>query len=50
MVQIFQDFSTYLESSERSSLTVKNYLADLRHFEKWFLETNAFTIILQDKI
>jgi integrase/recombinase XerC len=42
MLQIFQDFSAYLESSERSFLTVKNYLADLRLFEKWFLETNSY--------
>lgn len=42
MSQIFQDFSAYLQSSERSFLTIKNYLADLRLFEKWFLETNAY--------
>jgi len=41
MSQILQDFSFYLKSSERSSLTVKNYLTDLLHFERWFLETNA---------
>lgn len=40
MSQILEDFSAYLENSERSSLTVKNYMADLNHFEKWFLETN----------
>ncbi len=43
MLQIFQDFSAYLKSSERSILTIKNYLADLRHFEKWFLETNDYS-------
>ncbi len=43
MLQIFQDFSAYLKSSERSLLTVKNYIADLGHFEKWFLETNDYT-------
>lgn len=42
MSLIFQDFSAYLKSSERSHLTVKNYLADLHHFEKWFLETNDY--------
>ncbi|MCY7344831.1 MAG: tyrosine-type recombinase/integrase [Pyrinomonadaceae bacterium] len=42
MSQILEDFSTYLENSERSSLTVKNYMADLFHFEKWFLETNGY--------
>lgn len=42
MSHIFKDFSTYLKSSERSSSTVKNYSADLQHFEKWFLETNGY--------
>lgn len=42
MPQIFQDFSEYLKSSERSSLTIKNYLADLEIFKKWFLETNDY--------
>lgn len=43
MLQTFQDFSAYLKSSERSFLTIKNYLADLQHFEKWFLETNDYS-------
>lgn len=43
MLQTFQDFSAYLKSSERSALTIKNYLADLQHFEKWFLETNDYS-------
>ena len=43
MLQIFRDFSAYLESFERSPLTIKNYLADLSHFEKWLLETNDYT-------
>lgn len=42
MLPVFQDFSAYLKSSERSPLTVKNYLSDLHHFEKWFLETNDY--------
>ncbi len=40
MSQILEDFSAYLRNSERSSSTIKNYLADLFHFEKWFLETD----------
>ncbi len=40
MSQILEDFSAYLRNSERSSSTIKNYLSDLSHFEKWFLETN----------
>ncbi len=43
MLQTFQDFSAYLKNSERSALTIKNYLADLQHFEKWFLETNDYS-------
>lgn len=43
MLQTFQDFSAYLKISERSALTIKNYLADLQHFEKWFLETNDYS-------
>lgn len=42
MSQFFQDFSDYLKSSERSFLTIKNYLADLELFKKWFLETNDY--------
>lgn len=42
MSQFFQDFSLYLKNSERSFLTVKNYLADLEIFKKWFLNTNDY--------
>lgn len=42
MSQILQNFAAYLKSSERSALTIKNYHADLNHFEKWFLETNVY--------
>ena len=30
------DFALFLESAERSSVTIKNYLCDLNYFEKWF--------------
>lgn len=43
MLQVFQDFAAYLQSSERSPLTIKHYLADLGHFEKWFLATNDYS-------
>jgi len=36
MSQILEDFSAYLKNSERSSSTIKNYLADLFHFEMVF--------------
>ena len=42
MSRILSDFSAYLENSERSPLTVKNYLADLRLFEKWLADTNDY--------
>jgi hypothetical protein len=35
------DFATFLENSERSALTIKNYLSDLSAFCAWFEETNG---------
>jgi len=35
------DFATFLENSERSPLTIKNYLSDLSGFSIWFEETNG---------
>lgn len=32
-------FARFLEESDLSPITVKNYRADLRAFEKWFCET-----------
>ena len=30
------DFALFLEEAERSPVTIKNYLCDLKYFEKWF--------------
>jgi site-specific recombinase XerD len=46
---LFKRFAYYLEQSERRSLTIKNYLSDLRGFAKWFFETNGDTLA-PDKI
>jgi site-specific recombinase XerD len=34
-------FTAFLEQAERSPLTIKNYLSDLRSFTTWFEETNG---------
>ena len=34
-------FVAFLEQAERSPLTIKNYLGDLRAFVAWFEETNG---------
>jgi len=50
MSQYFQDFSAYLKSSERSILTIKNYLADLELFKRWFLQSNEYPEFLPSDI
>lgn len=32
------NFALFLEEAERSSVTIKNYLCDLKYFEKWFFQ------------
>ena len=32
------DFALFLEEAERSPVTIKNYLCDLKYFEKWFFQ------------
>lgn len=32
------DFASFLEEAEKSPVTIKNYLCDLRYFEKWFFQ------------
>ncbi len=41
----FQAFAEALTQESRSALTVRNYLNDLEHFARWFVQTNgeAFT-------
>ncbi len=41
MPSVFDRFAKYLEHSERSSLTIKNYLCDLQAFAHWLTETNG---------
>jgi integrase/recombinase XerC len=43
------DFATFLENSERSPLTIKNYLSDLSAFSAWFGETNG-NVLSPEKI
>ncbi|MBU1661278.1 MAG: site-specific integrase, partial [Chloroflexi bacterium] len=35
------DFTAYLQSQDRSPLTVKGYRSDLRSFARWFEQTNG---------
>ena len=41
MIHCLQQFQQFLEHSERSPLTIKNYLCDLNAFAEWFQETNG---------
>ena len=45
MIQ-FDAFFQYLESQDRSPLTVRGYRQDLAHFERWFVKTNGETCTL----
>ena len=44
MDKIKQQFARYLRQSERSPLTIKNYLSDIDGFGKWFLKINGDTL------
>ncbi|MGK7892686.1 MAG: tyrosine-type recombinase/integrase [Xenococcus sp. (in: cyanobacteria)] len=35
-IDYLQNFALFLESAERRPVTIKNYLCDLKYFEKWF--------------
>ncbi|MFZ6028298.1 MAG: tyrosine-type recombinase/integrase [Chloroflexota bacterium] len=35
------DFEYYLRMQDRSDLTIKGYLTDIRHFMRWFRQTNG---------
>lgn len=41
MATALERFAAFLEQAERSPLTIKNYLSDLRAFAAWFEETNG---------
>lgn len=40
MPSVLDRFAKYLEHSERSPLTIKNYICDLQAFARWFTDTN----------
>ena len=35
-IDYLRSFASFLEEAERSPVTIKNYLCDLKYFEKWF--------------
>ena len=41
MLAVLDRFANFLKHSERSPLTIKNYLGDLRAFARWFTDTNS---------
>jgi integrase/recombinase XerC len=45
-MDILQDFESHLKTQDRSALTVKGYLTDLKHFVRWFEKTNGETFTL----
>jgi len=48
-IDYFLEFSLFLEENERSPITIKNYLCDLRYFVKWF-EVETGQIMTPDLI
>lgn len=48
MSDFINQFSEHLTSKEASPKTIVNYLADIRHFAKWFRETNAQELPLKE--
>ena len=47
MNKLLTNFQKYLEDQDLSPLTVKGYLADLRHFARWFEQTNGEALTVQ---
>jgi integrase/recombinase XerC len=47
MNKLLNDFQNYLEDQDLSPLTVKGYLSDLQHFERWFQQTNGEDLTVQ---
>ena len=47
MNKLLTNFQKYLEDQDLSPLTVKGYLADLRHFARWFEQTNGEVLTVQ---
>ena len=47
MNKLLTNFQKYLDDQDLSPLTVKGYLADLRHFARWFEQTNGEALTVQ---
>lgn len=47
MNKLLTNFQKYLDDQDLSPLTVKGYLADLRHFARWFEQTNGEVLTVQ---
>jgi integrase/recombinase XerC len=47
MTDLLNEFSAYLDAQDLSTLTAKGYLADLRHFSRWFEQTNGEALTVQ---
>jgi site-specific recombinase XerD len=48
MSDFIDSFTQYLQAKEASPKTVVNYLADLRHFARWFAASNGQELALRD--
>lgn len=47
MNPLLLEFQRHLEDQDLSPLTIRGYLADLRHFARWFEQTNGETLTVQ---
>ncbi len=47
MIKSFDEFANYLLEQDRSKLTIKGYVADMQHFEKWFERTSGENLSLE---
>ena len=47
MTDFIDSFAEHLQAKEASPKTVVNYLADLRHFARWFASSNAQELALK---
>ncbi len=41
------NFKNYLDNQDLSPLTIKGYLSDLQHFDRWFEQTNGEALTVQ---
>lgn len=48
MTDFIDKFAEHLKNKEASQKTIVNYLADIRHFAKWFEETNGQELALKE--